>query len=248
MYAFFLDIDGTLFDGERVSDEVISSIANARNNGHMVFINTARAFIAMPEQIYDLPVNGFINSFGLEIFADGGFIHRSFMSKRKILRSARYAFKNNVSIYYEGQSSAGINRSREGSIDLKNMRDVRDALSKSKFCKISLHPKTAEEHKMRLSRGYSLLSGDIVRKGYCKSRGIQIVEKYYNIPHENTVAIGDTDPDIEMLGYAGIGVCMGNGTQNLKDSVKYITLSISEDGVAHAINRIIAGDLEQLKK
>ena len=37
-----------------------------------------------------------------------------------------------------------------------------------------------------------------------------------------------------------------DGTQNLKDSAKYITLSVNEDGVAHAINRIIAGELNQL--
>ena len=37
-----------------------------------------------------------------------------------------------------------------------------------------------------------------------------------------------------------------DGTQNLKDSSNYITLSVNEDGVAHAINRIIAGELNQL--
>lgn len=41
---------------------------------------------------------------------------------------------------------------------------------------------------------------------------------------------------------------MGNGTQALKDSAKYITHSISEDGVAYAIDRISAGDLNLLLK
>ena len=47
MYAFFLDIDGTLFDGERVSDRVIDAINKARSLGHKVFINTARAYVRL---------------------------------------------------------------------------------------------------------------------------------------------------------------------------------------------------------
>ena len=34
MYLFFLDIDGTIYDGERVADEVIDAIARARAQGH----------------------------------------------------------------------------------------------------------------------------------------------------------------------------------------------------------------------
>lgn len=71
MYAFFLDIDGTIYDGNRIAQEVTDAIARARAAGHKVFINTARAYIGLPPEVTVLPVDGFICAFGLEIFADG---------------------------------------------------------------------------------------------------------------------------------------------------------------------------------
>ena len=47
MYAFFLDIDGTIFDSRIVAQEVIDAMARARAEGHKVFINTARAYIGL---------------------------------------------------------------------------------------------------------------------------------------------------------------------------------------------------------
>ena len=38
MYAFFLDIDGTIYDGNRIAQEVTDAIARARAAGHKVFI------------------------------------------------------------------------------------------------------------------------------------------------------------------------------------------------------------------
>ena len=42
-----------------------------------------------------------------------------------------------------------------------------------------------------------------------------------------------------MIEYAGLGVAMGNATEEIKELADYITLSNNEDGVAHVINKFI---------
>ena len=42
-----------------------------------------------------------------------------------------------------------------------------------------------------------------------------------------------------MIEYAGLGVAMGNATDEIKEMADYVTLSNDEDGVAHVINKFI---------
>ena len=87
-----------------------------------------------------------------------------------------------------------------------------------------------------------------VQKGDDKADGIRFFEEYYSIPHENTVAIGDTLPDLDMISYAGIGVAMGSGTDELKEKTEYITKSLEDDGVPYAMECIISGNAAKLRK
>ena len=54
---------------------------------------------------------------------------------------------------------------------------------------------------------------------------------------EDTMAVGDSENDLDIVKAAGIGVAMGNAQQFLKDSADFISLSNEEDGVAYAIER-----------
>ena len=57
--------------------------------------------------------------------------------------------------------------------------------------------------------------------------------KHYNVDREDTIAFGDAGNDLEMLQFAGIGVAMGNGTQDAKQAADYITKDVKEDGLYH---------------
>ena len=52
---------------------------------------------------------------------------------------------------------------------------------------------------------------------------------------EECIAFGDAENDISMLEYAGIGVAMGNATDQVKAIADEITLSNEEDGIAHSL-------------
>ena len=49
------------------------------------------------------------------------------------------------------------------------------------------------------------------------------------------MAFGDGGNDIGMLRHAGIGVAMGNANDDVKNAADYITTSVDENGIAHAL-------------
>ena len=58
---------------------------------------------------------------------------------------------------------------------------------------------------------------------------------YFGLDISQTVAFGDGGNDIAMLRAAGIGVAMGNASDTVKSNADYVTVSVDEDGVAHAL-------------
>lgn len=52
-----------------------------------------------------------------------------------------------------------------------------------------------------------------INKGF----GIEKVAKHFGVKLENCVAFGDEQNDMEMLQKVGIGVCMKNGSKQVKD-------------------------------
>ena len=72
-----------------------------------------------------------------------------------------------------------------------------------------------------------------------KGNGIRFLANQWGIKEEEIMAIGDQDNDIEMLLASGVRVAMGNATQKLKNVANYITKTVDEDGVVHAIQEFI---------
>ncbi len=71
-----------------------------------------------------------------------------------------------------------------------------------------------------------------------KASGIAFFEKYLDIPHNNTIAVGDAGNDIPMIEAAGIGVVMKNASDSVKEYADYVTKrDNNECGVAEAILR-----------
>lgn len=64
-----------------------------------------------------------------------------------------------------------------------------------------------------------------------KKTGFIEAMKYYQIPYENTIAIGDGHNDIGLIESANIGVAMGNAHPDLIKVAKYVTDDCQHQGV-----------------
>lgn len=78
-------------------------------------------------------------------------------------------------------------------------------------------------------------AGELLAKGVNKFTGIEKILKYFNIPVEDTVAVGDSLNDYDMVENCNIGIAMGNATQPLKDIADYITTDVDNDGIYNAM-------------
>ena len=58
------------------------------------------------------------------------------------------------------------------------------------------------------------------------------------IPMNETLAIGDSENDLDILRAVGTGIAMGNAPADIKRYADEVTLSNDEDGVAVVLERI----------
>ncbi len=84
------------------------------------------------------------------------------------------------------------------------------------------------------TRGYS---GEITKAAFDKGLAVRYLSGYLDIPIEDTIAIGDSENDKSMLQAAGIGIAMGNATDNVKEAADDVTGSVDEDGVYDAFQK-----------
>jgi len=61
----------------------------------------------------------------------------------------------------------------------------------------------------------------------------------FGITQAETMAIGDSFNDLEMIEYAGLGVAMGNARPEVKAKADIVTGTNQEDGVAQALERYV---------
>lgn len=80
---------------------------------------------------------------------------------------------------------------------------------------------------------------EINQKGIHKAVGIHTIAEHYNIPKERIIAFGDEDNDLEMIDYAGVGVAMANGIDELKSIAKHVTETNEEHGVSSFLRQYL---------
>ncbi len=78
------------------------------------------------------------------------------------------------------------------------------------------------------------MGADVVEKQASKAEGLKRLCRHYQVKPEDTIAIGDSMNDYEILQTAGLGIAMGNAVEELKSVADYITADIGEDGIYKA--------------
>lgn len=81
---------------------------------------------------------------------------------------------------------------------------------------------------------HGFVNGEVVNRQFDKGKAVIRVCEYLGIPLYNSVAIGDSMNDKEMLETAGLSICMENGSGELKQLVDDICPSVRDGGIRHA--------------
>lgn len=80
---------------------------------------------------------------------------------------------------------------------------------------------------------------EFTHKDATKGRAIERLSKSLDIDRQGIVAIGDSYNDLPMIEYAGLGVAMGNASEDVKKRADYVTHTNNDNGIAHVIEKFI---------
>jgi Cof subfamily protein (haloacid dehalogenase superfamily) len=81
---------------------------------------------------------------------------------------------------------------------------------------------------------------DVLNRDCSKGHALKRWAQYRGIPREQVMAIGDNFNDLEMLAFAGVPFIMGNACQELKARGWPVTSCNDENGVAAAVEQVLA--------
>lgn len=81
---------------------------------------------------------------------------------------------------------------------------------------------------------HGFVNGEVVNRQFDKGKAVIRLCEHLGIPLYNSVAIGDSMNDREMLETAGLSICMENGSAELKKLVDDICPSVKDGGIRYA--------------
>lgn len=249
--ALFLDIDGTLVsvNTHRIPESTVKALEIAKANGVKIFIATGRAksLIDNLGQLQERGlIDGFITMNGAYCYVGDEVIHKSFIPLSEVMIIARQCEKIGCSCVLSSERKSYLYQPTElftevfykslnvAPIDVADSLEMAisgDILQMSPFLTVEDEAEIKEElPHCEIGRWHPTFL-DVSAVGNTKQGGIDVMREYFGIELEQTMCFGDGGNDIGMLQHAGIGVAMGNASDEIKSYGDYVTSSIDEDGI-----------------
>ncbi|MCE0536956.1 Cof-type HAD-IIB family hydrolase [Kineosporia rhizophila] len=80
---------------------------------------------------------------------------------------------------------------------------------------------------------------DLAPEGISKASALEVIRGRLAVDAGATLAVGDGRNDIEMFGWAGRSVAMGNATEDVKVHADLVTGPVAEDGLAEVLEGLL---------
>jgi hypothetical protein len=259
-----IDLDGTTLNNQSlISLRTAEVLEKAIQAGHYVSIATGRPY-RMSKQFYDqLKLDTPMVNF------NGALVHKPYHQwafERELSISRDIAFeilaqKERLNLDFvaaENRETFYINdlKDFEGNFFATDVATEANLFSNLKTNPTSLLIKTQHEFSANVSEALSSQFADqidvrtwggpnaileIVPKGVQKAMSLSVVADSLNIKQKDILAFGDEHNDLEMLDYAGWGVAMSNGADQVKSIANDVTNKTNdEDGLADYLEQYLA--------
>jgi Cof subfamily protein (haloacid dehalogenase superfamily) len=263
-----LDIDGTIAGtSNQVSDRVKQAVKAAQSRGVRVGIATGRMYksaLRFHHEIgADVPIMAYQGAWIQD--PTTGTIHRHlpvpiatarelidyFEQPNLLDRLSVHVYRDDCLYVRKIDSDTELYIGRSG-IGVTPITDLRQALigRPTKILAMSEDVELIQQLLADLRQRYSPAELHVTtsvpiflettQSGVDKGTAIDYVAtEMLGITAANVLAIGDNYNDVEMLGYAGIGVAMGNAPTDVQSVANWVAPDIEADGAAVAIEKFI---------
>ncbi|WP_313376048.1 HAD family hydrolase [Chishuiella sp.] len=251
--SFFFDFDGTLqgFKNHELSESTRDALYKLKQNNKKIYIATGRNLSDMPQSIFDIGFDGYINNNGgVCSDIDRNIFFTEFINPSDIEALLEYDKQNPVAFsYMSTENPFSINRVNENieksfkhfGLKVPEVKNPRE-LPKDNIIQMNLFVNEKEENfllenvlKNSVATRWIEYFADINPQDINKMEGIKRIAERDNLDLSKTMSFGDGGNDIKMLQGCKIGVAMGNANDNVKEIADHITSSVDEHGVWNAL-------------
>ena len=261
--AVFVDIDGTLCDSrQRVPDSAVRALSRVRERGHRLFVCTGRSVPEVYPRFVDLGFEGIVGGAGGYAAVGNEVLLDERMPREHV--DVLTALWEDLDAFFIWQGPDQMGPS-EGYLDFfvpragKHPEDwIEYAQSISPFIvdidggaftKVTAYvpPDKAslERVSAALPEGYRAIIGSVGAAGYVpfeiipdhlsKAVGMQAVCEHIGIPVSRSVAIGDSNNDVEAVARAAVGISIGGVCDDLVAVADIVAPAVGQGGLAWAL-------------
>ncbi|MDR3122949.1 MAG: Cof-type HAD-IIB family hydrolase [Treponema sp.] len=249
--AIFLDIDETLITKlQGPFPEDVEPIEEAHRRGHAIFLSTGRSLGHIPQTLREAPwLDGIIAGAGAQVLMGDRALYHKWVPPELLPAICAFYLKQDKFCVFEGVEAVyGINLpehyARGGTIlPITGEGDFLVKYSAAVISKLTIGGAVSGEEQKLLEDCFHLnvfenyFEGILL--GESKAKGMSIALKALNIPRSNSIAIGDSKNDIDIICAAGLGIAMGNASDELKALAGAITSDCGKGGVGQAIKKFV---------
>ncbi len=256
--AAFFDIDGTLlsFRTHRVSEGTVRAFERLHRAGVRTFISSGRPDVLIPPMPVSfegkITMNGGLVFVGDHADEGGGTLLSHPIERRDSEAWLDYAEAHGFctmvftrdGMMMAQPNQAGMMLREQLEFTMPPVVTIGEMRGHTAYQIIALMPEECDREVQamlpgcRLPRWHPAFT-DIVATGISKALGMEAICGHFGIRRDETLAIGDGANDVEMLQWAGIGVAMGNASDEVKRHADMVTTDVDHEGIEHAIESIL---------
>ncbi len=251
--AVFFDIDGTILDENNyIPQSTIDGIHKLQTAGNYAFLCTgrSRAFVRN-QDLLAIGFDGIVSGCGTMIEFQDQVLYYKKLDFDQVKKTVDFLKANQVAAILEGRYHLFLDEDdfegdtyiarlkQELGAELISITGNEKQWEVSKFsCAIDradmavVKPHLEQEYELLI---HEMPVVEVVPKGCSKGTGILKVCAQLGIDIKDTYAFGDSVNDLPMFAVAGHSIAMGNSSESVKKQASYVTDSLHEDGIYHAL-------------
>lgn len=260
-----LDMDGTLLNSQKsISPRTKQAIQAARDKGIYVVLASGRPLEGMLNSLEELGMDSeqdYVLSYNASLVqrvASKTVIRKQILTgvdAKNIASLARdlgtyvHAFSPERGLITPEDNpytkhEADINGVESSVVDFSELSDEEEIIKVMMVAEAEILSAAIAQLPEELHRNYTVVQSapfflELMNPTSNKGTGVAMLAEHLGIDASEVICMGDAGNDHHMIKYAGLGVAMGNATEETKALADHTTLSNDEDGVAVVIEQFI---------
>lgn len=253
--ALFFDIDGTIISDrtKKIPESTYRALKKAKENGHLLFINTGRTMCRIVPELKELDFDGYLCGCGIYLTYHNNIFFEKHLSKETMDEFISIARTCNVDGVFEGVENIYYfkGKSRFDNLEKVKIRYIEEGLGEEcyvengdycfdKFYINSDGDSDVERFLEYVSEKMDIIDRgngayECIPKGFSKATAMEMVYEKFGIEKGNSYAFGDSSNDIPMFEAAKHTVAMGDHSSLLEPFTEFVTKTVEEDGIEYAM-------------